>query len=189
VILLTAESADSLLPTIVSRCQVLALRPLPLTLVREALITRWLVPAERADLLAHVSGGRLGWAVRLHADPDALDERARRLDDLRGLMSASRVERFAYAERLTRESTTDRIRETLELWSAFWRDVLLASAQASAPPTNPDRADDVRRVAQAVSPSTAHGVLAAFRRTSSLLDRNVNARLALEVLLLDWPRL
>ena len=89
VMLLTAERTDDLLPTIVSRCEVVALRPLPLATVREALITRWQVPADRADWLAHLSGGRLGWAVRMQADEAALEARAQRLDDLTRLLKAS----------------------------------------------------------------------------------------------------
>lgn len=189
VLLLTAESVEALLPTIVSRCEIIQLRPLPLATVREALITRWRVPPERAELLAHLSGGRLGWAVRAHVESEALDERAQKLDDLRALLQASRVERFAYADKLAKENSLDRVQDTLEMWQGFWRDVLLTTTQAAAPLTNPDRADDIRRLAGALSPGQAHAALAALRRTRDLLERNVNARLALENLLLDWPRL
>jgi DNA polymerase-3 subunit delta' len=188
VLLLTAETADDLLPTIVSRCQVLALRPLPLAAVRDALITRFMVPAERAELLAHLSGGRLGWAVRVQADEAALDARAQRLDDLRALLHGSRVERFAYAERLAREGSLDRIQETLELWQSFWRDVMLTSARAEAPLANPDREPDLRRLAAALPPEAARNVVNGLRHTGELLEKNVNTRLALEVMLLDWPR-
>jgi len=189
VILLTAERADDLLPTIVSRCEVIALRPLPLETVRDALITQWLVPAEQSDLLAHLSGGRLGWAVRMHEDKDALDARAQKLDDLRRLLGGTRVERFAYADQLSRAGSLDRIQDTLDLWLSFWRDILLASAQTSAPLTNPDRETEIHGLAQTLSPAVASQALTALRRTSELLEKNVNTRLALEVMLLDWPRL
>ena len=187
VMLLTAERAEDLLPTIVSRCEVVALRPLPLETVREALITRWLVPAARAEWLAHLSGGRLGWAVRMQADEAALEARTQRLDELARLLQASRVERLAYADQLAREGRLDRILDTLDLWVTFWRDVMLTSAGAAAPLANPDRETDIRRVAQTVSPALAGQVMTALRRTGELLEKNVNARLALEVLLLDWP--
>ena len=188
VVLLTAERADDLLPTIVSRCEVVALRPLPRALVSDSLITRWEVPADRAEWLAHLSGGRLGWAVRMHADEAALEARARRLEDLARLLKASRVERMAYAEQLARESSLDRIQDTLDLWLGFWRDVLLLSAGASEPLANPDREADIRRLAQVVSPASAGQVIASLRQTGTLLEKNVNTRLALEVALLDWPR-
>ena len=82
VLVLLAPDAETLLPTIVSRCQVAPLRPLPLRRVREALETRWGVEPERADVLAHLCGGRLGWAVRAVEDAQVLQRRERRLRDL-----------------------------------------------------------------------------------------------------------
>jgi DNA polymerase-3 subunit delta' len=187
VILLTAESAEALLPTIVSRCEMIALRPLPVTAVREALITRWMVTAERADLLAHLSGGRLGWAARIAQDGEALEERVKKLDELCALLKASRLERFAYAERLAREHTLDRVQDTLALWQSFWRDVLLTTVGAATSLANPDRSEDIRALASALTPEDARRALTTLGETSDLLDRNINARLALEVLLLDWP--
>lgn len=187
-ILLTAARADDLLPTIVSRCEVINLRPLPVDVVREALITRWLVPAERATLLAALSGGRLGWAVRMHNDEAALEDRAHKLNDLLSLVGATRVQRFAYAEKLAREGTSDQIQATLDLWVSVWRDVLLASAQAQAALTNPDRAAEIQRLAEHLPPAAVRDTVNIIRHTGELLERNVNARLALEVMLLDWPR-
>ncbi len=187
-ILLTAARADDLLPTIVSRCEVINLRPLPIETVREALITRWLVPAEQAALLAALSGGRLGWAVRMHHDEAALEERAHKLNDLLMLVSASRVQRFAYAEKLARDGSTDQIQAALDLWVSVWRDVLLASAQASAPLTNPDRTIEIQHLAEHLPPAAVRDIVNVIRHTGELLERNVNARLALEVMLLDWPR-
>ena len=189
VILLTAERADDLLPTIVSRCAVVPLRPLPLETVRNALIKHWLASAEQADLLAHLAQGRLGWAVRMQADEAALAARRQALDDLAALLAGSRVARFAYSERLAKEATTDRIQETLDLWQSLWRDVLLAGAGPPGPLANPDREMEVRRLAEVVDPAAAREVMLGLRRTSGLLEQNANARLALEVCLLDWPRL
>jgi DNA polymerase III subunit delta' len=189
VLLLTAERADDLLATIVSRCEVVALRPLPRAAVRDSLITRWLVPAERADLLANLSQGRLGWAVRMQQDEPALAARAQKLDDLAALLAGSRAARFAYAERLAKEGSLERIQDTLDLWLAFWRDVLLAASGTSAPLANPDREAEIRRLAAAVTPAAASQVMQSLRRTGELLEKNANTRLALEVCLLDWPRL
>ena len=189
VLLLTAERADDLLPTIVSRCEVVTLRPLPRDVVRDSLITRWLAPAERAELLAHLSQGRLGWAVRMQQDDAALAARAQKLDDLSALLGGSRVTRFHYAERLAKEGSVERIQDTLDLWLAFWRDVLLAASGAAAPLANPDREAEIRRVAEMVTPAAASQVMQTLRRTGELLEKNANARLALEVCLLDWPRL
>jgi hypothetical protein len=70
---------------------------------------------------------------------------------------------------------------------------LLAGAGApgdveTLPLTNPDRREAVGRLAAAVPPEAASAVLASLRRTAELLEKNANARLALEVCLLAWPR-
>ena len=189
VILVTAERADDLLPTIVSRCALVPLRPLPLETVRDALITNWLASAEQAELLAHLAQGRLGWAVRMQADEAALAARQQALDDLSALLGASRVGRFAYAERLAKEANSDRIQETLDLWQSLWRDVLLVGAGTVGVLANPDREAEVRRLAAVVDPAAAREVMLGLRRTAGMLEQNANARLALEVCLLDWPQM
>ncbi|MCA9973242.1 MAG: DNA polymerase III subunit, partial [Anaerolineales bacterium] len=82
VLLLTAIEADGLLATIVSRCRTIGLRPLPTDLVLQSLMTRWRVPEARAELLAHLADGRLGWAVAASQDEAPLAERAEFLAQL-----------------------------------------------------------------------------------------------------------
>jgi len=188
VLLLLAPDTDSLLPTIVSRCQVIPLRPLPIALVRQALIERWGVEEEQAELLAHLCGGRLGWAVRAATDPAPLQRRAQRLEELSRLLSGSLVERFRYAADLARSPEV--AQETLEIWTGWWRDVMVVAAGADGPLTNPDMAERLRRQALSLGPARAASLAKATRKTADLLRRNVNPRLALEVLIgFDLPRL
>lgn len=189
VILLTASQTDALLPTIVSRCEVVALRPLPAAVVAEALRTRWGAPADQATLLAHLSGGRLGWAVTTHAQPEILQARQQHLAEARTLLRDTRVARFAYAEKLTRDLNTDELQDLLELWLALWRDVLLVCARADVPLTNRDLAADIHALAGQVSVPQAQQVTLALQQAHGYLGRNVNARLVIENLLLAWPRL
>jgi hypothetical protein len=62
--------------------------------------------SDRARLIAHISGGRPGYARRLVEDESLLDKREERLNDLLTLLSVSRVEKFAYAEKLSRKTRT-----------------------------------------------------------------------------------
>ena len=128
ILILTADSAEQLLPTIPSRCEVLRLRALPIETVESHLLNNG-ASAEDARLLAHLSNGRPGYALRLLNDPEALKSRAERLDDLKELMSATRVRKFAYADKLARDKDT--FRRVLMLWSSYYRDVMLTAAQAT----------------------------------------------------------
>src|SRR5512139_3597561 len=64
VLILTADNPEQLLPTIVSRCEVLRLRPLKIEEIQRALESRGM-ESGRAKLVAHISGGRFGYALRL----------------------------------------------------------------------------------------------------------------------------
>lgn len=187
VLIVLAPDAELLLPTIVSRCQQVPLQPLPAAVIRQALIERWDVDQARAELLAHLSGGQMGWAVHMLTDDAALQSRARRLEDLDRLLGAPIVERFAYAERLARDPIA--ARDTLDLWTGWWRDVLLVAAGADSALTNVDRQDALCDYARRFGTKRSEAVLKALRGVSNRLERNANARLALEVLMFDLPRL
>jgi DNA polymerase-3 subunit delta' len=187
VLILTAETADVLRPTITSRCQQLTLRPLSLGQTRQALRERFGAPADRADLLARLSGGRLGWALRTLRDPSLLETRAEALDQLEALLQANRVTRFHYARRAAKDPAA--LRETLTLWQTYWRDVLLLATGSQVPLVNVDRRPGLQSLADRLGGEAAGRALEAVCRASERLARNANARLTTEVLLMDLPGL
>ena len=186
VLILTADNPEQLLPTIVSRCEVLRLRALPVEQVRKELETRGL-ETDRAKLITHISGGRLGYALHMIEDESLLERREERLNDLQTLISASRVEKFAYAEKLARDKES--MRHAILIWLSYWRDVMLRSAQAATPLVNVDRNVEIEELASRLSLSTVRTVVCQLEDTLEKMERNVNSRLLAEVLLLDLPRM
>jgi DNA polymerase-3 subunit delta' len=188
ILILTAGSPEQLLPTIVSRCEVIRLRPLPVDQV-EAYLKKHAADEDSARLLAHISGGRPGYALRLMQDKQALDFRSRRLDELNNLLKSTRQVRFAYAEKLTdrKKEADERFRETLQIWLSFWRDVLLCTSGAAAPLINVDHRVEVEALAKRLSLPEARRLVNQAEEAIDKLEKNVNARLLAEVLLLDWP--
>lgn len=186
VLLLTADSAESLLPTVASRCEILRLRPLAVAELERLLQTERHLSAEEARLLAHLAGGRPGYALRLLAQPEILEQRREFLDDLIYLLGANRRQRFAYVDQLYRDKA--RLRFALQTWLGFWRDLLLAASNAGAPPVNLDREEQLERLAGNLDLARVHRCTAALEQALVHLDDNLNTRLQAEVLLLDWPR-
>jgi DNA polymerase-3 subunit delta' len=186
VLVVLATDADTLLPTIVSRCQQVPLRPVPASQVEQALVERWGAEPKQAELLAHLSGGRLGWAVRTLEDSGGLQRRSQRLDELGNLLSAPITERFRYANRLARDPVA--VQETLDLWLGWWRDVLLLAAKAEAPLINVDRQSVLRDHAHRFGVDRSTAMVEALRSAADHLKRNANPRLTIEVLMLDLPR-
>lgn len=186
VLILTAETPEQLLPTINSRCEILRLRPLPLETVISDLMQNG-VDEERARLLAHISGGRPGFARKLVEDSTLLEKREEQLNDLQTLLPAARVEKFSYADKLSKDK--DAMRQTLLTWLSYWRDVLLRSANAETPLINIDRNMEIEFLASKLDLSSARKVVNSLESTLEKLDRNVNSRLLAEVLLLDFPKI
>jgi DNA polymerase-3 subunit delta' len=186
ILLLTSTRRDQVLPTILSRCQIIPLRPLPLEQVAGALQTRWGVEEERAALLARLSGGRLGWAVDAHTDPALWEERAHTLDALLAQTTEGYVGRLAYAEKLSRRGADVEI--TLGLWATWWRDVLLIQRGVGDAIINLDRRVQLAQQASFYRPEQVETALVDLTQTVHRLKANVNARLALDVLMLRLPR-
>lgn len=185
VLILTADNPEQLLPTIVSRCEVLRLRSLQVEEVQKELENRG-VEGDRAKLIAHISGGRFGYAQHLIEDDSLLGKREECLNDLQSLISASRVEKFAYADKLSRDKES--MRQAVLVWLSYWRDVMLRTAHAQTPLVNVDRNVEIEDLAQRLDLSIARRVVSGLEDVLEKMERNVNSRLLAEVLLLDLPK-
>jgi DNA polymerase-3 subunit delta' len=196
VLILTADTPEQLLPTIVSRCEIMRLRPLPVERV-EAYLKDLNADESTAHLLAHISGGRPGYALRLMQNEDALKFRTDRLNEMQALLSSTRRARFAYAEKLTsrkkkeaaaNEAGMDEgFHETLLLWLSFWRDVLLRVSGSDAPLANVDYAEAVDAMAARLSLAGIWKLVNDAEGAIEKLENNINPRLLAELTLLDWP--
>ena len=186
VLILTADTPEQLLPTIVSRCEVLRLRPLKIDEVRQALEEKGF-ESQQSKWIAHISGGRYGYARQLIGSESLLLEREEHLNDLQRLISASRVEKFAYAEKLSKNKDT--MRQALLIWLSYWRDVMLSTSRATTPLVNMDRNLEIENIASQMDLSSARLMVRGLESTLEKLDGNVNTRLLAEVLLLDLPKL
>ncbi len=191
-LILTAPDASLLLPTIVSRCQIFPLRPLPLDQAEQSLVERFGVAPDQAKVLAHLSGGRIGWVLRAASDANVLAQRRERVDMLLRLLGASRGQRLEQAGALGEDygkgvDAREGVHETLDLWATWWRDVLLMQQQCAGQVTNADRLDELRAAAAGYGPGEAARVLEEIMAARHHLDRNVNPRLALDVALLSLP--
>ena len=183
-ILLTSSQSVGILPTITSRCQVLNLRPVPARDVAEVLQFKWGISAERANLLANLSGGRIGWAIQLGSQPELWQVYEQRVGQIRALVQQDVVERMAYAEKLAKAPDVE---ATLRDWLLWWRDVLLIQQECDDLVANIDQVETIRKLAKATRSGDVRRFVEAIMETAGYLRRNVNVRLAIEALLLKMP--
>lgn len=187
ILLLTADSADTLLPTISSRCEILRLRPVPVELLENELVSRWNIPQEKAHLYAHISNGRTGLALQMANDPEIMEKRKNWTDEFFRLLPLNRRERFAAVESLTR--SREALRLTLQAWLSLARDLLLAVNGLENQLTNLDYQTEIRSAAASLTGKQALDMVNSIITALDALELNANLRLLLDNLLLEIPRL
>ena len=187
VLLLTSSEPETLLPTILSRCQVVPMLPLTPEEITRALTGRWQIPETDARRLAALANGRLGWAVRAAENPELREQRIRELEEIANLASASRDERLRRAGALGTD--VESARRVLELWTLWWRDVVLAAGGASHLALSGDLRTRAERLGARLGLERAQAFMRSLLAAQLALEANANPRLTLEALALDLPRL
>ena len=191
ILILTADSVENLLPTIVSRCEILRLRPLPVDLCAKVLQKQWQVPAETAKEISHLCGGKIGQAVRYYQEPNQLEKMHQIVQDAFDLFGSRLSERFQYAERVTDTKRKGVNRESiqfmLQTWLILWRDIFICASGSEMPLTYLNFQRLSQKAAQSLSESLIQQQLSRMETALQQLDTNLNSRLLVETLLLDWP--
>jgi DNA polymerase-3 subunit delta' len=189
VVILTVSDADELLPTIVSRCQSLRFGLVPINEIATALVAEHGCSSEKASLLAHLSGGRPGWALGALADETVLAERANQQDELLELIKGGYRERLALAENVASGYSRDpnAVQRALATWRVWYWDVLLLQRGCPELVTNVDRRERLEQLARSTSVDGNAEFVGRIGDAALQLAQNVNPRLALENLLINLP--
>jgi DNA polymerase-3 subunit delta' len=187
-IILVANSVE-LLPTIVSRCRVLRLRPLPRRQIVETLQARGVTP-EDAALLAAWSGGRIGAALAQLDQPDEIARRDEQIQVLLALHGGGMAAGIQWAEQRAKEyrgGEQEQVFAWLELWQGWWRDVLLTAAGSPEGVVNVDRRAELERAAERHQLPELYAFVARIGQAARQLRENGNPQLVLENLALHLP--
>src|SRR2546425_11550209 len=130
VLVLTTAYPDHLLPTCLSRCQILQLAPVPAAMLEHWLQTTWHAK-ERVSDLAALAHGRPGWAVRALSDPARLAAAERWEAELPALAFADVDTILGYAVRFGQGPAADQrlvAGAALRALTAWLRDAVLVQA-------------------------------------------------------------
>ncbi len=189
VVFVLLSSKEEVLPvTVVSRCQRIELTQLPSSQVEAVLIEKWSLPAQRAKMLARLSHGRLGWAVNAIAE-GSLDLHREVVDEIVATIDGNVEQRFAYAAQMATEFSQNRegVHEKLGVWLDWWHDLLLMKAGLRDTVVNVERTDRLATMAGSLSLNDIRSSISGVTEASSQLKQNANARLTLEVFVLNLP--
>ncbi|GAK56808.1 DNA polymerase III, delta prime subunit [Candidatus Vecturithrix granuli] len=185
IIILVTANVYALLPTVMSRCQlvrfvILGIEPLTTLLVRQKQID-----PERARLIASLAEGCPGRALAMDAE-ETLDKRNQVEHLLHRLSSGLQDVRviFEQAEQLSAEKST--LQEYLDILLAWYRDMhLLREHGNTRLIANVDAVPRLKETAFQLPASHLRRLFEIVYQAKMDILRNANAQLALEVMLIS----
>ncbi len=183
VILLLSANLNALLPTILSRCVVLNMKPVSDELVKEYLMEQLKVPDYKAEVCVAFARGNVGKAKALASSEDFENVKAEALSLLKYIQDMELNEIIAAIKKITEFKLE--ISDYLDIFAVWYRDVLLFKA------TNDvnhlvfrEEIQTIRKTAQRSSYEGIELVIRALDTAKKRLDANVNFELAMELLIL-----
>ena len=130
VLILLADNADRMLPTILSRCIRLNLKAVSSRLMKEYLMDKMKIPDYQADLSVTFAQGNVGKAMKL-ASSDKFQEMKEQAVRLLGSIEGTELHDLPDAVKEL-GAYKENIQELLDLFTLWFRDVLLFKATQEA---------------------------------------------------------
>lgn len=183
VILLLTDNVNSLLPTILSRCVVLNMKPVPDALVKEYLCSQLQVPDYKAEVCAAFARGNVGKAKMLATSEDFENIKAEALALLKYIQEMDLNEIVAAVKKITEYKLE--IQDYLDICAIWYRDALLFKATSDMNHLIfREEIQALRRTAQRSSYEGIENIIKALDTAKRRLDANVNFELVMQLLMM-----
>lgn len=183
IIFLLTENADSLLPTIRSRCVMLKLRNIKDKLVKKYLMEQLQIPDYQADLCAAFAQGNIGRAVML-AKSEHFNEIKEEAIQLLKYINEMELSEIVSAIKEINKYKLE-VTDYLDIITIWYRDVLLYKATKDV--GSLVFGDQLKYIKERASKSSYEGIetiLESIEKAKVRLKANVNFDLVMELLLL-----
>lgn len=184
VILLLTTNVNAFLPTILSRCVVLNMKPVADEKVKRYLMEELQVPDYKADVCVAFARGNVGKAKQLASSEDFEKVKEEALSLLKYVQDMDVTEMIAAVRKISEYKLE--VNDYLDILCIWYRDVLLFKATGDANHLIfREELSNIRRVAGRTSYEGIEKVIRSLEKAKARLDANVNFELAMELLLMD----
>lgn len=183
VILILTTNVDSLLPTVLSRCVVLNMKPAKDAQIRRFLMETMQVPDYKANICVAFARGNVGKA-KLLAKSEEFDKVKEEAVTLLKYISEMEINEIVTAIKKINEYKFD-VNDYLDILSVWYRDVLLFKATRDA--NGLIFREELQAIRKVADKSTYEGIekiIDALEKAKQRLSANVNFDLTMELLLL-----
>jgi DNA polymerase-3 subunit delta' len=180
VLIMTAANLNRILPTILSRCQVTRVPPLPESVIIEMLGHERGITGPDAVLIAALSEGNARKALDMDLE-FVVEFRKQMVRRIVSLTPADRVAILEFAETMEKASRGQPVNDIFDLLIAFYRDALhlrLGRGRIA----NQDLRAEAEQQAMARPPGAALSKMETITRARARADGNANLKLNWEIL-------
>jgi len=181
IIILICSKIDPVLPTIVSRCQIVKFGLITSLKIKELLLDKINnLEKDQAEIISKLAQGSIGKAFKLSADKEYFIRREKMLDYLSAIIPGKYGDDiFAKVEKIISE--IDKIEEILEMIKLWYRDILIIKNTGNQKYiANCDKLEELAKKSQIYSQNMLIDILDYLEQAEEYLMKNVNKRLILE---------
>lgn len=184
VIFLLTTNVDILLPTILSRCVTLNIKPVAGDLIKNFLMQKVEIPDYRASVCASFARGNVGRAIGLASDDEFDHLKNEALGLLKGISDMEVNQMVAAVKRISEEKLD--VNDYLDLCTIWYRDVLLyKSCRDMQHIIFREDISEIQRVAEYNTYEQLEQKLCSIDHARSRLKANVNFDLTMELLFME----
>jgi len=183
VILILTTSADVLLPTILSRCVILNMKPVRDELVKKYLMEELQVPDYKANVCVAFARGNIGKAKHLASSEEFDHVKEEAISMLKYVQDMEINEMVAAVKKI--HEYKFEVEDYLDILAVWYRDVLLFKATNDA--NHLIFKEEIKYIRRCADRSAYEGIeeiLKALEKAKSRLKANVNFELTMELLLM-----
>ncbi|MFA5021996.1 MAG: AAA family ATPase [Patescibacteria group bacterium] len=185
VIILLATNISLLPQTIVSRCRVIKFLPVDPKDIFDYLVSLK-VDRKKAKTLTALSFGRPGIALDYFFQSQEYADFEEQVQQFITLMKASSNQRFQIVNELVESNDIDQVKNILLIWIKVIRDLLLIKNGLENSISNLNISAELEQLAKSYQSNNLIGGLNRIGLAKRYLDANVNPRLTLENLVLNF---
>ena len=182
VILMTADSGSQLLPTVLSRCQQVILKPVSINLLEEYLQKKYKAFPGYISFAAAYSHGIVGKAVEVVENENFQQQREEIIRLIHSILQGDSTSIIKNTEFFVENE--DRVFEILDFIILWMRDIIMLKEWPQGALINVDKRNMLAKHAINFTTGCIKYIISIIEETKQLLLSNSNYRLTMEVMLL-----
>jgi DNA polymerase-3 subunit delta' len=171
VFILTTAHKEQLLPTILSRCQLVQFDPLREEEIRDVLVARHAIEDEQASLIGRLANGSYTHALDL-LSADVVAQRKEAVQFLRLVLGSQKIPLAAEIERIASLGDRSAVERWMKLLSVWLRDALVLREQGESGLLNLDHLKDLQSFNQKFPSAQLGHALESVEASIALVGKN-----------------